>query len=132
MIGLDTNVMIRHLLGDEPGQTKLVDKLLDQKCSADEPAFVNRIVLCETVWTLDRTYGYSRHDIARIVEGMLLARAFEVEDRERVFAALAVYRTRNVGFSDALICAMNRAHGCDFTATFNRKAGKVEGFRLLS
>jgi len=132
VIGLDTNVLIRHLVGDDLAQTKLVDNLLDRRCSTDEPVFINRIVLCETAWTLDRTYGYNRREIAKIIESMLLAREFSVEDRDDVSAALVVYKATNIGFTDALIGELNRTHGCEFTATFDRKAAKLVGFELLS
>ncbi|HEY5048595.1 MAG TPA: type II toxin-antitoxin system VapC family toxin [Rhizomicrobium sp.] len=128
MIGLDTNVLIRHLVGDDPAQAARVDRLLDARCSAAQPAFVNRIVLCETAWTLERTYGYGRTDIARVLEALLLAREVLVEDRDCVAAALRTYGGNAIGFSDALIAEINVANGCEATATFDRKAAKIKGF----
>jgi predicted nucleic-acid-binding protein len=128
VIGVDTNVLVRHLVGDDPIQSRQAERLLSLRCSVEEPGFVNRIVLCELVWTLERTYGYARTDIAGAVELLLLARELRIEDREHVLVALALYRRTGIGFSDALIAESNRAHGCEATATFDRKAAKVAGF----
>ena len=51
-----------------------------------------------------------------------------VEDREHASAAVQVFRRGSIGFSDALIAEINRAHGCEATATFDRKAVKTAGF----
>jgi predicted nucleic-acid-binding protein len=128
MIGLDTNVLIRHLVEDDPLQTQQVAKLLADRCSEAEPGFVNRIVLCEAVWTLDRTYGYGRADIVRVLEALIFTRELLIEDREHVAAALKTYRTHKIDFSDALIVEINRARGCKATATFDRRASRVSGF----
>ena len=55
MIGLDTNVLLRGLIGesvwpdDNPGRTQRVaDLILD----SGETFFVNNVVLAETVWVL--------------------------------------------------------------------------------
>lgn len=128
MIGLDTNVLVRHLLADDQKQTQAVDRLLEAHCTPEDPGFVNRIVLCELAWTLDRTYGYAREHIARAIESLLITRELRVEDGELVAAALQTYRRTNIGFSDALICETNRAAGCTATATFDRKAARLEGF----
>jgi predicted nucleic-acid-binding protein len=128
MIGIDTNVLVRHLVGDDPVRARLAERFLSQRCSAEEPGFVNRIVLCELAWTLERTYGYPRPDIARAIEQLLFAGELHVEDREHVQGAVQAYRRGGIGFSDALIAGINRAAGCEATATFDRKAAKAAGF----
>ena len=128
MIGLDTNVLIRHLVEDDALQAQQVAKLLADRCSEAEPGFVNRIVLCEAVCTLDRTYGYARADIARVLEALIFTREILIEDREHVAAALKTYQTHKIDFSDALIAEINRARGCEATATFDRRASRVPGF----
>jgi predicted nucleic-acid-binding protein len=55
-----------------------------------------------------------------------------LEDDGAVRAALQAFKTRNVDFADALIGAVNHARGCEATATFDRKAAKLEGFVRVS
>ena len=127
MIGIDTNVLVRHLVGDDPVQARLAERFLSQRCSAEEPGFVNRVVLCELAWTLERIYGFPRSDIARAIEQLLVARELRAEEREHVQGAVQVFRRGGIGFSDALIAGINRAAGCEATATFDRRASKAAG-----
>jgi predicted nucleic-acid-binding protein len=131
MIGIDTNILVRHLVGDDAKQAKLVDIFFEKNCTADDPGYVNHIVLCELAWTLDRTYGYSRADIALALDNLLMARELKIENREIAAGALNVYRRINIGFSDALIAEANKSAGCLSTATLDRKAAKADGFTSI-
>ncbi len=54
MKGLDTNVLVRYITRDDPGQERTASRFLDSARTRAEPIFVNAIVLCELVWvTLD-------------------------------------------------------------------------------
>ena len=53
MIGLDTNVQVRYLVQDDPGQSRKATQVIAKRCTRDDSGFINRIVLCELVW-----YGY--------------------------------------------------------------------------
>ena len=55
-----------------------------------------------------------------------------LEDRDAVRAALRTFVDRNVDFADALIGEVNRARGCEATATFDHKAAKLDGFIPVS
>ena len=98
------------------------------RCSPEDPAYVDRVALCETVWVLTSVLGYDRASVADLIEKLLSTEGISVEDPDAVHGALQVYRRRGVGFADALIGAVNRARGCEATATFDRKAARLVGF----
>jgi predicted nucleic-acid-binding protein len=52
----------------------------------------------------------------------------ELEDADVVGSALRIFSSGNVDFADALIGEVNRALGCEATATSDRKAAKLDGF----
>lgn len=54
-----------------------------------------------------------------------------VEDNGVARAALAAYRGAGADFADAIIDRGNRAQGCEFTATFDRKATEVPEFEAV-
>jgi predicted nucleic-acid-binding protein len=66
MIAVDTNVLLRFLVADDPVQTPRAMRLIDEASARGEPVFVSQIVLCEIEWVLDTTYGASRAEISRI------------------------------------------------------------------
>jgi predicted nucleic-acid-binding protein len=128
MIGLDTNVLIRLLVADDPIQAEEAKRFVDTHCSPQAPAFINCVVLAEVVWVLDTAYGYSRQDIANVVEALIAGSDRLVEHSEAVRAALRDYRSSRITFADAMIGHIDRAYRCKATATFDRKAARLETF----
>ncbi len=59
MIGLDTNVLLRLFLEDNPAQCERARSFVDA-ATADEPCLVNPVVLAEFAWTLARSYKKKR------------------------------------------------------------------------
>ena len=131
MIGIDTNILVRCLTDDDPAMADRAERLLEQECDPVRQAFINAVVLCETAWVLRRHYRYSRKQIAGAIAALLSAPSIAVEHGELVEQALDDYRKSSVDFSDALIGIINGDSGCAVTATFDRKAAELDGFRLL-
>jgi predicted nucleic-acid-binding protein len=132
MIGLDTNVLVRLVVGDDPQQTRLAKAFVDRHCSPESPGFINCIVLAELVWVLNASYDYSRSQIASAVESLVLGADRIVEHADAVEASLNDYKAGRLEFTDALIANVNKARGCEATATFDRKAAKLDGLVRVS
>jgi len=132
MIGPDTNVLVRIIAGDNEKQAGMAERALKSHCTRSDPGFINAIVLCELAWTLDRTYGYSRAQIADLMGKILENSALRVEHARLVAGALRLYRKATASFSNALIGEKNVAAGCESTLTFDRKAARLDGFRQVS
>lgn len=131
MIGLDTNVLVRYLVRDDEAQAQAAAAVIGEHCTPDSPGWLNRIVLSELVWVLGRTYKYSREQIVTVLERIQRTRQLAVEDLSEVRLALAAYQTGEADFADGLLSLTNRAHGCETTVTFDRKAGRLETMRLI-
>jgi len=132
MIGLDTNVLARLFIDDDPVQARMAREFVAQRCNEQERAFVDRVALCELVWVLSFSHGYDRRQIVGIIERMLENQAMMLEDADAVGAALRIFASKNVDFADALIGEVNRARGCAATATFDRRAARLDGFVRVS
>lgn len=132
MIGLDTNVVVRLFVDDDPKQAELARNLVTGQCSPERPGFVDRVALCELLWVLSSAHGYSRAALANVVATLLASRDMRLEDDNLVQLALEDYRATNVDFADILIGHVNLARGCEMTATFDRKAAKLKGFIRVS
>jgi predicted nucleic-acid-binding protein len=131
MIGIDSNVLVRYLTRDDADQYGKAKHLFENDCNAEQPGYINSVVLCEVAWVLKCAYGVSRGELARIIEIILLTQQFEVADRDAVWAALYDFQNSSADFADCLICQLNRRRGCAETVTFDLKAGELEDFRLL-
>lgn len=128
MIGLDTNVLARLFVEDDVVQSRRARQFVADRCSEENPAFIDRVALCELVWVLSSVHGYRRAEIASIIEQLLKNQDIALEDEGAVRAALEVFKTRSIDFADVLIGEVNRARGCEVTATFERQAAKLPGF----
>lgn len=94
---------------------------------AMRPGYVSLGALLEFTWSLRPKA--SRKEIADVVEHMLKSRSFIVESAPTVYRALVSYEASNIDFGDCLIGRSGFAHGCEYTATFDRAAARTPGFR---
>ncbi len=132
MTGLDTNVLLRYLLQDDPKQSPLATRFVDECCTPDNPGRVNVVVLCELVWVLSRGYHYDRQSIAKVLREMLAAPELSIEQDEAVWQTLRLYERGTAGFADYFIGILNHRAEASPTVTFDQKAAKESLFKLLA
>lgn len=110
MIAIDTNVLLRHLLDDEPVQSKKAHALLEH----EESVLITDVVLAETVWTVKgKRYKATKDDIITVINSLLAEPNIVFEQPRVIWAALNDYRTarpvkvagknKTADFPDALI-----------------------------
>ena len=130
MTGIDTNILVRYFVQDDPEQARKATRFITNECSADDPGVINRIVLCETVWVLESAYGYPREQVALALKNILRTTQFRIEAPQAAWSSFREYQD-GADFADAFISAVNRRLGCERTVTFDRKAGRRSGFVSL-
>jgi len=132
MIGLDTNVLVRYIVQDEPKQSRLAVRCIEKRCTSEFPGRINLIVLCELSWVLARGYKYDRKTVSAVIRRILSSPELSVEENEAVWRSLKLYEQGTADFSDYLLGAVNHRHGASPTVTFDRKAAKETFFELLA
>ena len=130
MIGLDTNVLARYIVQDDPEQARAATRLIEGRCTAQSPGYVSVPVLVELVWVLSAACRYEKPVVASVIRQILRTTEFVVEDRETAWAALREFETGGADFADCLIAHRNHARGCTRTWTFDR--GAAAGCRHFS
>lgn len=130
MRGVDTNILVRYLVADDPAQFRVATRFIEHECSPQEPGFINRVVLAEVVWVLESAYRLPRSAIVSALGVLLEANQLLIEHAEDARSALLEYED-GAGFSDSLIAAANARLGCEYTATLDRRAAGRRGFRLV-
>jgi predicted nucleic-acid-binding protein len=132
VIGLDTNVLVRYVVQDDPRQTAVVAHLIEHTLDpVEQPGFIASIVLCELVRVLESSYDYPREQIAEGLQRLFEVDRFRLEAPELAWRALDGYRA-GADFADAMLALVNEQAGCDYTASFDRKAARLGQVRLLS
>jgi len=128
--GVDTNILVRYIVADDPAQLRAATRFIEHECSPQEPGFINRVVLAEVVWVLESSYRLPRSAVVSALRMLFDTNQLSIEDAEDARAALREYED-GAGFSDSLIAAANARLGCEYTATLDRRAAGRSGFRLI-
>ena len=122
MIGLDTNVLVRYLVQDEPKQSAVATRIFESDLHRSNKGHVCPVVLCEVVWVLARAYKQKKAKLSEVIRTLLLAEFIEIEHRDAVWKALRDFESGQADFSDYLIARINQACGASITLTFDRAA----------
>jgi predicted nucleic-acid-binding protein len=131
MIGLDTNMVLRYLLQDDPAHTPQVNHIFERQLSTENPGFVNLAVVLEIVWVLQGK-GKKPVEIAEHLKAILSLQVLEVQNELQVFEAAHALEKGTAEFEDALIGVLNLWAGCSSTLTFDRKAARLPYFNLTA
>jgi predicted nucleic-acid-binding protein len=132
MIGLDTNVVVRYIVQDDPRQSAAAARLIEGGLTPREPGFVPLVVLCELVWVLESCYDATRAEVAQAIRVLLTAKQILVEQPAVAWKALRAYEAGGADLADGVILETSRAAGCEKLLTFDRRAAKLPGAELLA
>lgn len=131
MIGLDTNVILRYLLQDDPKQALQANQIIDRQLTEQNPGFIDLATVLEIVWILRSLLKQTPLQIASHIENLLAAESLEVQNDQQVFEAVFALKRGTGEFEDALIGSLNAWAGCSHTVTFDRKAARMPHFQLV-
>lgn len=98
---LDTNVVVRFLVGDPPDQAERATRLLE---SAEGLLLVD-LVIAECVYVLQSVYGVEPARVAELLGRVISFASVRVVDAALLTRALDVYASAGVGFADAYLVA---------------------------
>jgi predicted nucleic-acid-binding protein len=131
MIGLDTNILVRVLTRDDETQAEKAKALLDKHADEDGALFVSDVVLAELAWTLERTYGLQRAEIAEAIRAMADNATLGFESRAVLRDAHELFVKERAGFADCLIVAKAQAAGCSSFVTLDKGMRGLPGVEAL-
>ena len=128
MVALDTNVLVRYIVQDEKIQARKASKAIEA-LTAQNPAFISCIVLCEINWVLKTAYKISKTNCIEALNNIISVAVFDIENLEACLAALKQYEAGRADFSDYLIQNIAKQKGYDTVLTFDKKALKHPNFK---
>lgn len=143
MIAVDTNVLLRHLLDDDPSQAARVHQLF----AGTTKLLLTDVVLIETIWTLKgKRYKAMKEDIVAVISALLEEPNVVFESQQAVWSALNDFMiaspvktaggVRKFDFPDALIVHKARivmqhfGVPCEGVFTFDQAALQLDGTRM--
>ena len=126
MRAIDTNVLVRLIVRDEPAHVGKAEEFVAQG------AWVSHVVLAETVWVLESVYGLSRRQVATVVAMLVEHDRLTLQDEDAIRRAhAAIEHDGAVGFTDCLIVEAARKAGHIPVGTFDRAMSRIDGAQRL-
>ena len=130
MIGLDTNVLVRYIMQDDPKNSPKANKLIES-LDDDNPGYITLVSVIELYWVLTSCYELTGAQVGQALEAILRTKAFLVERADQVMRALRVFGEGKADFADCLIERSAAGVGCTQTMTFDVGASKHAGMTLI-
>ena len=130
MTSIDTNVIIRYLVGDDAEQSEAARSLL-AGLTPDDPGFICREVVIEIAWVLERSYRFTRARVAEALMDLTASDSLVVENSDDVAAAAYLYRQGGAGFSDLMVLSAAERAGAAPLYTFDRRLARMDGAVLV-
>ena len=119
MTGVDTNVLARYVMQDDPIQSQQATALL-----ATLPCFVSDTVLLETAWLLSSRFGLDRQDVVATLRAIIELPNVTVSDKRMIDWALDRF-SAGADFADML--HILSARHTDTFVSFERDLTKMAG-----
>lgn len=130
MLGIDTNILVRYLTGDDAAQSTVASEILNVRCTFENPGYISVIVMVELYWTLRRVFRLTQPEIIEAFQQLLQANELVFQNHEEVAYACRICVKAGSDFADVLLGAIAKKEGCTTTLTFDKAASKLDDFTL--
>ncbi len=132
MKALDTNILVRFLVGDDELQSKKVYTMFKKAESEKNELFVPLLVVLEMIWVLESVYEISRTEILNSVSDLLLMPILKFDCQSALQQFVHAANGNTYDLSDLLIAHSAKMKGCDAVMTFDKKAAKFSLFEFVN
>jgi predicted nucleic-acid-binding protein len=130
MIGLDTNVLVRYIMQDDPKQSPKATNLIES-LTPEQPGFVGVISVIELYWVLTSCYALTNDQVRQAFNILLRSKQIVVDRADQVLRALRIFESGKADFADCLIERIAESAGCRQIMTFDLNAAKYAGMILI-
>lgn len=116
---LDTNVLVRFLVGDNAIQKEKAAQWFKEAERRDRSIIITPLVIAETSFVLESFYKLSREEIADALEVIVSQRWLDIRERTLLVHLWSFYR-KGFHFVDSYLRALVSLHGGELM-TFDKK-----------
>jgi predicted nucleic acid-binding protein len=125
---LDTNILIRHLTGDPPGQARRATAFLRDA----ELLLLTDVAIAEAIYVLESFYEVDRAQIARVMRATITYQAIRTIAPSALLRSLEVYEKHGLDYAEAYLVAMAESTGVDRVASFDRAIDRVKSVERVA
>lgn len=124
---LDTNVLLRHFLQDDPDQSPRATACLQRIEDGALRVRIADTVVFETVFVLERRYRQPKEAIGAVLRLFVALPSVALSAKARMLRALGLYADLNLPFADAYHAAVALDTGIAEILSFDRDFDRIAG-----
>jgi predicted nucleic-acid-binding protein len=129
---LDTNILVRYLVQDDEAQFAAAKNLIQSALRTNERLYIPTTVILELEWVLRSNYRLEKDQVTVLLTNLLAAVELSFESEFVLEVALTLFKKTSADFADCVHIASAFCAGEKPFWTFDQKASKIEGARLLA
>lgn len=119
MVLIDTNVLARILIQDDPVHSRRAEAYLRASAERGEDLHVTDVVLAELFWMLKQK-GVPRELMLKMLIELLSYEGLRFDDHERAAMTVGLWAEFNVDFADAYLAARYSRDNADAVVSFDQ------------
>lgn len=124
---IDTNVILRLLLADIPGQAKKSQQLFEAIEEDKKKGILSILVINELIWILENFYKQKREDYLPEILKLLSLRKIKILETKKQFLIkiLETMKKSNFDFTDLYLAFACKEQNCELK-TFDKKLNRYK------
>jgi predicted nucleic acid-binding protein len=119
---VDTNVLVRHLIGDPPKLAARATAYLQR----ESELLVADLIVAETIYVLESLYEVARPEISEAMRALVVMESVSVIDAPLLLRAVEIYEYDRLDFAEAYLIASAESTGVMQVASFDRSIDRVK------
>jgi predicted nucleic acid-binding protein len=128
---LDTNIILRHVLGDDPVQSPAATAYLARIEQGEIQVRTADTVVFEAVFTLQRHYRQPRIKIQQALLPLIELSGIVLPGKRRFREAFALYVDQNIPFADAYHAVLMKHLGLSEVVSFDTDFDRIQGIKRI-
>ena len=119
---VDTNVLVRHLIGDPPKLAARATAYLQR----ESELLVADLIVAEVIYVLESFYEVARPEISEAMRALVVMESVNVIDAPLLLRAVEIYEYDRLDFAEAYLIASAESTGVMQVASFDRSIDRVK------
>lgn len=124
---VDTNVLVRHLVGEPPKMAAQATAYLRKETEL----LVADLIVAETIYVLESFYEIARPEIGEAMRALIVMESVSVVDAPLLLRALEIYEYDRLDFAEAYLIASAETTGIMHVASFDRSIDRVQSVKRI-
>ena len=126
---LDTNVLMRHLVRDDPDHSPRATAYLERIERGELRVRIADTVVFETAFLLERRYKQPKSAVRDALLPLLELPGIVLPSKRRLRRVFAYYVDYNISFADAYHAVLAESLGLDGVISFDRGYDRIPGLK---